>query len=795
MATSALLSRSPASTVPAGCVFGASLAVYAATCYRGAAGGDSAEFVVTGALFPRVVAHPPGYPLYSALVAAAVRVAPTAGLGPAHAANLLSCVLGAAAAAALETASAELLDLVYWDDATEGLVPYRRLCSCLSAALFATHPAVWLYALQAEVFALNNFLMAVLLALFLRATRAERQGDDRLLWCCALAGSLVIGLALANQHTSALFSAPLACGVLALRLGGSGDCHRRALLRRPRLVAALAACTLCGLSPYAYVPLAQSRAHMFTWPAEASELSGFLAFILRRDYGTFQLQGRRRWEYRSDPGGASGDEGRVAVDLALNRTSFGASKSWGGFMSRAATNGRHFVASATAQQHSSVHAAIALPSALLGVASCMLRLLPCCRGSLAARADRPLLVAFVGLLGALATYLLVMCSLSNLDLGMPVMNGVLDRFWQQPLLVLAPLQAVGLAQALALLLPRSARPYIAAVELLVGAAATLAVAAVLGMLWAQADHSGDSVIEDFYGCMLQSLPQNATVLVRGDSPTNVMRYWQAIRGIRQDVLLVAAPLLSARMQRLAGGQVLHTYGVHLPPGPGLKPFLEALGDLPRRPLVLIGYYGTLGPRASSAWPLPGFDLWPLPGPAWLVLRDDEAARLDALKWAKQQLRRCQCTPSLRRAPAPGVAWQQLAAGSWEFAAAASYWAQAERIVVHAVQWAVGRSSGSEQERAVRAAARLGGQLLRAAPDISPALARTVGLAYHLLNETEEWLHIWGTYASALVPAGEVPMQARLRAMVCAELRRQAGGPVAVRVLRAAPGLSSACDMT
>ena len=648
-----------------GATFAAAFALYARTCYRSAAGGDSSEFLVVAALFPRAVAHPPGYPLLTGLAAAAARLA-RAPEEVVLAVNLLNAALAAAAAAAVQAAASELVRAA--DGDCGRLEPWRPLCSGLAAGLFASHPLVWRYATQVEVFALNNALLGALLLLFLRAARAECAAGLAL---PAAAGAFTIGLALANQHTSVLFAAPLACGVLALGA-------LRGVARPLRALAVLAACGLAGLAPYAHAALAQRAPHPFTWPVEAHSLAGLAELVLRRDYGTLQLQATRRWEHRYAEGPQGAEEGSPAV---VNVTE--APAGWG---LRAGANAAHFWASAGASATSPVHAYAFLPGALLGSASCIAGL----RGAPGGQ-----VVAAVALHAALATYLAVMCGLSNFESHDGAMGGVLERFWAQPLVLLAPLQALGTARALGALAPRG--PAAGLVQLSAGAAAAAAVLGAVLLLWPRLDRSEDSTVEDFYGCVLRAMPPNATLLVKGDTPTYVLRYWQAVRHARPDVLLLAAPLLSPRLQRLAGAEVRERHGVELPPGPQLRHFLEPLAAgeeaARQRPLVLLGYYGTLGPRTSPLWPLPGFELWPLPGPARLVLRDDDAQRLDALAWAKRQLKRCRCTERLRRAVAKDGGWAQLDEGSPERATAAGYWAQAEQIVVHAIQWATGRPGG------------------------------------------------------------------------------------------------------
>jgi hypothetical protein len=232
----------------------ASLVAYARTAYPDVAGGDSGELataVVTGG-----VIHPPGYPLYAIvgrLFAMVPMVASVAGR-----LNLLSAVCDAAAAGILCAAVVRRTG--------------SRPAGVMAAGVFAFSPIVWQYAICAEVFALNNLLVATLLWL---AVRYDEEAERRF----ALWGAFVVGLGLSNHHTFAFAALPLAAWA-AWR--GREDLFARSVLAQ--ITAALA----LGLLPYAYLPLAASGASPVSWGA-ASTWSGFWTHVLRREYGTLQL--------------------------------------------------------------------------------------------------------------------------------------------------------------------------------------------------------------------------------------------------------------------------------------------------------------------------------------------------------------------------------------------------------------------------------------------------------------------------------------------------------------------------
>ena len=68
--------------------------------------------------------------------------------------------------------------------------------------MFAFAPLIWLYAVGAEVFSVNNFFAALIVWQTVRVAKLRRHRDVCL-------GALLCGLATCNQHTIILFEAPL----------------------------------------------------------------------------------------------------------------------------------------------------------------------------------------------------------------------------------------------------------------------------------------------------------------------------------------------------------------------------------------------------------------------------------------------------------------------------------------------------------------------------------------------------------------------------------------------------------
>jgi hypothetical protein len=231
----------------------AALVLYAITLYPDVAGGDSGE--LTAAVATGGVIHPPGYPLY-ALLGKLFLLLPHGTV--AWRMNFMSAACDAAAAGILCAAVAR------WSGS--------RVAGVVTGALFASAPGIWRYAICAEVFALDNLLVALLLLL---AVLYARDRDRRY----AMAGALVAGLGMSNHQTFAFTLVPFV--VWALWFG-------REQLLRPRVAAGLLGLFALGLVPYAELPVAASRHAAVTWGA-ADTWHGFWTHVLRREYGTLRL--------------------------------------------------------------------------------------------------------------------------------------------------------------------------------------------------------------------------------------------------------------------------------------------------------------------------------------------------------------------------------------------------------------------------------------------------------------------------------------------------------------------------
>ena len=157
--------------------------VYLQTAYPSISGGDAGE--LAGVACTGGVAHPPGYPLWLMLAQACLWAKPH-GMDPARALNLLSALLSTVAGALLSSAIRALArGTVQWPASWYGAASEKRsgevsqlqfgthttkelvllAASCGAGALYSFSIGTWEFSGQAEVFALNNALIAAMLRL------------------------------------------------------------------------------------------------------------------------------------------------------------------------------------------------------------------------------------------------------------------------------------------------------------------------------------------------------------------------------------------------------------------------------------------------------------------------------------------------------------------------------------------------------------------------------------------------------------------------------------------------------
>jgi len=226
------------------------IGVYSTTLAPTVTAEDSGELIA--AAWHWGIPHPPGYPLWTMLCGAFIRVVAVGEI--AWRANLFSAVC-TALAAGIFAATLRALNL--------------HPAACAPAALaWAFSRWTWMQAVITEVYGLNSLLVAGLLfcAVRWRGTRDSR-------WL--IAASLNFGLGMGNHHTIALVALALIIWIIA---------HQPALLRRWRLILAAFAAFALGLLPYAYLPLRARDNPPMNW-GNPSTARAFLNHVTRSQYG------------------------------------------------------------------------------------------------------------------------------------------------------------------------------------------------------------------------------------------------------------------------------------------------------------------------------------------------------------------------------------------------------------------------------------------------------------------------------------------------------------------------------
>jgi Flp pilus assembly protein TadD len=261
-------------------VFIVAAGTYCATAARHLRWGDSAEFVT--AAYTLGITHPPGYPLYTLLSAAAVRLP----LGtPFLRVSLLSALCGAAAAAVLATTVLKVTALTSAPPASRG-TSHRgwgpaligSASALLAGTAFAFAPTVWSQSTVPEVYTLSALLLFILVLLVTAwnvRSRAEADGSaaDNLVPVMGL----VLGLSLAHHITAVLLVPSIALALFVGRPRPSG----RALVAGLVLV-------FVGLSLYAYLPIRSASNPALLW-APIGSWSDFLGHVTGRQYAPLLL--------------------------------------------------------------------------------------------------------------------------------------------------------------------------------------------------------------------------------------------------------------------------------------------------------------------------------------------------------------------------------------------------------------------------------------------------------------------------------------------------------------------------
>jgi hypothetical protein len=299
-------------------VFAIVFLFYSSTVFPNISSGDSGE--LAAAACSGSTMHPPGYPLFALTSQVTIyshfplaffcsthvrlsqfslwllgKFLPSS--TPAYRINIMSCVFGAACASVIFLASmffsrpleaatsrskAKSVDKSSNEPAASAPAPdlspatvnmVRLIISAASALSLALSKQIWIYSLQSEVFALNNFICACIL--YCAVVALSNGSLTAMKW-----GAFLTGLGVCHQHTSIFISIP---SVLAIFASAPGVvwANRNSLML----------CGVGGLVPYLYLPIQYkfvSFGPYMNW-GDVMSFGGFFHHFVRADYGTFQL--------------------------------------------------------------------------------------------------------------------------------------------------------------------------------------------------------------------------------------------------------------------------------------------------------------------------------------------------------------------------------------------------------------------------------------------------------------------------------------------------------------------------
>ncbi len=249
MATANLYRAAGRPAVQAALLTAGVFAVYAAGACRTIYVGDSGELVTAAATLG--IPHPSGYPLYVLLGRLWIALVPV--VSAAYAMSLFS-------AAFAGLTCGQLYLLVRRQGLSSG-------AALLAALTLAFCPSFWSQAGVQRVYSLNAFFVVAVCACALDWHRSRRLSS-------LVLAALLAGLGAAN-HT--------VMGVIGIAIGVFALVSEPRLMLRPRHLLACIGAGVCGLSPYAYLPLRSRQEPRLDW-GDPETLDGFLGVMLRRDF-------------------------------------------------------------------------------------------------------------------------------------------------------------------------------------------------------------------------------------------------------------------------------------------------------------------------------------------------------------------------------------------------------------------------------------------------------------------------------------------------------------------------------
>ena len=493
---------------------------YLLTVSPSIAGGDSGELLAEGCNLG--TSHPPGYPLYTILVfALKTSIVNRSTFSVAFTVNLSSCFFGAMSSAFLSSSILLLLRgkrsknfrKKYRDEAINTIAAITMgLCNSYS-------PLTWQYSTTAEVFALHNLLVSIILYSSVKFALDPSVTNFR-------CGAFFCGLALTNQHTSILLSLPIGAWVF-YTLRAMLSWESLLLVYDPRkwivvekgtpihLIRIGAGAFLSSFVVlYGTLPFfAYISPHAGSWGNVVS-VRGFLNHFLRRDYGSLQL-------YSGDDTLSEGMVSRIFLwcwDFVLVQSNpfvggcvlVGCKEVIMREYTRQTAKIQFTSKRATARSSSSQKT---LSSDGIGV-------------------DMAILVSLV-------FYLVVFHSLANLPLNNDLFFGIHQRFWLHPNLLSFLIAGLGLANVMkkwVMIWPQQLRVILFL---------PLVIISFVGLRGVSVNNQSDNYhFRNYAVSILSTLPENATLYINFDQTWTSIRYMQECEGMRRDVTSLHLGMMS-----------------------------------------------------------------------------------------------------------------------------------------------------------------------------------------------------------------------------------------------------------
>ena len=426
------------------------------------------------------VAHPPGYPVFTLVYFALSNIFHSVGLTADRCKGLhsVSALFGCGTVLLLFIAQWHSFALHSHDALSSAQCLLSSIVCAVMSWNFAVAPVIVKYSTQAEVFALNHFLLAGFLVSFVQFCKAEAAPQRRRL---IVSMCLWAGLCMSHQQASMFVVAPLAAVALC-----SVTFHRQFDTRC--LFLAFFVAVACGCVPYAWLYVASHWCpHRYSWGG-TDTLAGLVSHVLRRNYGTFQLH---------------------AGGLESNSTTVGT------------------LLRAQSQFTSDNVGAAVVWIVACGLACDTLQFCIGTRRSL--RTQLGLVLVACGVVGSCG-----FASLSNLPLDHPIYKTVYERFWQQQLLPLSVAAAWWLHRGLSGLGSRQGFLVLPLCIVLLGSAPN-------GLFpWAPAESKAqhEHLLYAYGQASLEGLPSSAIVVTSGDVHVTSLRFLQTVMKLREDVIHV-----------------------------------------------------------------------------------------------------------------------------------------------------------------------------------------------------------------------------------------------------------------